>query len=223
MRRHVPIILAGIAMAAAFGCRDIAVPSAATPASSGISASLIPVSNGNSGTVSCTVNPNQASTCSVLGLFVVNFPAHSVCALNSSYGPTHWYDPCSTITAPLTVTATVQNTHGRIWVDFSPSIRFVPSNNPNLWVTISDMTHAAYVIAHGGNSTLGILWATSIGAVPQVDWSGDPTLAPVFNRHTGLIWRRILHFTGYNVITGDECDPTDGDPYCIDDGNQNNN
>jgi hypothetical protein len=32
------------------------------------------------------------------------------------------------------------------------------------------------------------------------------------------VWRRIKHFSGYNVVSGLPCDPSPDDPNCVDNG-----
>src|SRR5437868_4642731 len=53
----------------------------------------------------------------------------SICdPATSSYGPTEWDKPCTPATRPITITAKVWRTAlGRVQVDFSPALRFVPT------------------------------------------------------------------------------------------------
>jgi hypothetical protein len=38
------------------------------------------------------------------------------------------------------------------------------------------------------------------------------------NLTTGLVWRRVKHFSGYSVTSGLACDPSPGNPDCVDTG-----
>ncbi|HTR78420.1 MAG TPA: hypothetical protein VMH39_09930 [Gemmatimonadaceae bacterium] len=221
MRRRVPILLAGGALALVLGCRDSTEPSSSAGADAlgAVSASF----NGSNHRLSTifVIDPS-GGTVSLFGLFKLSFPAHSVCVVGSSYGAGHWDDPCTTITHSLVVHATLEESHGRLWVDFSPGIRFAPSDDPSQWVTISTDIHSQYIRSrgdgsHDGLGTLAILYAPSIGSFPvdEVKTTGDPSLGSVLDFNSGSIWRRIKHFSGYSVLTGETCDPTSGDPYCV--------
>lgn len=229
MRRHVPIILAGISALTALGCSDVSVPSSSpqTGASFSVTSAL------RAGvTESYRLSPN-GGTFTLPGGFVVNFPANSVCdpvSSAASYALGDWDAPCQTITSPLVLTVTVAAVNGRIYADFSPHIRFSPATI----VTIGTNIHQSYVHSKGysgGNhpTTLGLLFSSATGGLPVNDAAADPSLISHINLKSGWIWRRIKHFTGYNINTGEECDPSDGDPYCVqepgdfDDGSQNNN
>jgi len=136
-------------------------------------------------------------------------PAKAVCdPATSSYGPGTWDSACTPAAHSIHITATVSTIDGRDYVDFSPHIRFVPTSDESGWVTI----HTFRLAAIGGNGDLrrfSILFADTPGG-PVVDESAtDPTLATHVNIRTGAVWRRVKHFTGYNVHTGmiDDCTP----------------
>lgn len=159
------------------------------------------------------------------GLYSVNFPANSICdPTTSTYGPGTWDDPCTTL-APgqsVTITATYGFSGSGLGVDFSPALRF----NPNTQVTISTnayafslTTFASFFAANpGALHFLGIYYEPALGGAGQTDAGRDPSLVTHVNLTTGIVWRRIKHFSGYNVWTGLPCDPSPDDPDCIDDG-----
>jgi hypothetical protein len=125
----------------------------------------------------------------------------------------------------ITVTATIQVTNGRAWVDFKPHLQFVNSADPSTWVTIStsifsdEIRWSGSFLANRANlRKYNILYAAAIGSVPVTDMTSDGTLVTHIGLASGTIWRRILHFSGYNIITDEKCDPSPDDPYCIDDG-----
>ncbi len=144
-----------------------------------------------------------------IGQYLLVVPPRAVCdPETSSYGPGTWDQPCDPATQRVRVSASVATIGGRDYVDFSPNLRFVPSSNPSRWVTI----HTFRLAAIGGRGDLrrfSILFSETPGG-PLVDESvGDSTLATHVNVRTGAVWRRIEHFTGYNVYTGmvDDCTP----------------
>ena len=127
----------------------------------------------------------------------VNFPANSICdpAL-SSYGPSEWDQPCTPLTAPITITVELRVLGpGDVAVDFQPALRFVPSDDPAQWVTLS--MRDADLLDLGFSELPPILWQAPDGS--WVDESaGDATMAT--RRLDELtVYRRIKHFSGYMV------------------------
>jgi hypothetical protein len=161
-----------------------------------------------------------------VGMFNVNFPANSVCdPTTSSYGPGTWDSPCATLGdgQSITVTATYGFTlAGGPVVDFSPALRFSPNAN----VVISTDAYAlvltffrSYWLANpGALRYFGMYYTPDFGATSFTDAGYDISQATHVNLTTGLVWRRIKHFSGYNVTSGLPCDPSPDDPDCIDTG-----
>ena len=158
-------------------------------------------------------------------LFAVNFPANSICdPTTSTYGPGTWDDPCDTLAdgQSVTITATVTFTNSGVNVDFSPALRF----NPNTKVIIATNIYSNSLTANASYfdanpsvlHTLGIYYQPSVSAKAQTDAGKDASLVTHVNLKTGIVWRRIKHFSGYNIFTGLPCDPSPDDPDCIDDG-----
>lgn len=131
-----------------------------------------------------------------LGNHAVVFPANSVCdPATSSYGPGTWDSPCTTLQAPIKVHAEVRRTNGQTAVDFTPSLRFVPSNDPARWVWLVLYTPSA--VGKSDLSGFNILWESGPGA-PTVDETPlDPSLRTYIDTWQGLSLRRIKHFSGY--------------------------
>jgi hypothetical protein len=131
-----------------------------------------------------------------LGNHAVVFPANSVCdPATSSYGPGTWDDPCTPLQAPIKVHAEVRRTNGQTAVDFTPSLRFVPSNDPARWVWLVLYTPSA--VGQSDLSGFNILWESKLGA-PAVDETPlDPSLRTYIDTWQGLSLRRIKHFSGY--------------------------
>ncbi|HEX4684046.1 MAG TPA: hypothetical protein VH277_15120, partial [Gemmatimonadaceae bacterium] len=43
----------------------------------------------------------------------------------------------------------------------------------------------------------------------------DASVATHVNLATGRVWRRIKHFSGYNIFTGEKCLPMSDDSNCV--------
>ncbi|MGH9887434.1 MAG: hypothetical protein ACREBE_18030, partial [bacterium] len=56
----------------------------------------------------------------------------------------------------------------------------------------------------------GIYYTPDLGATRVADAASDASLTTYINLKTGVVWRRIKHFSGYNVAAGrdDEESPT---------------
>jgi hypothetical protein len=168
---------------------------------------------------------SAGGTFQVGNLYTLNFPANSICdPAASSYGPGTWDDPCTTLAdgQSVTITASYGFTSSGLVVDFQPALRF----NPNTKVTISTGVYAFsltlfsnyYAANPSALHYLGIYYTPNLGATSLTDAGRDPSLVTHVNLKTGLVWRRIKHFSGYNVFTGLPCDPSPDDPDCVDDG-----
>ena len=136
-----------------------------------------------------------------LGRHSIWFPANSICdPATSSYGLTEWDQPCTPISEPIRIHAKLREQDGRSWVDFSPELRFVPSNDERRWVYLFMSTRESK--RRRGNNVPTILWSPAIG-VPGIDESlTDRTLETRWSKQYGGVYRRIKHFSGYNVHSG---------------------
>jgi hypothetical protein len=143
------------------------------------------------------------------GNHAVLFPAQSVCdPATSSYGPGTWDQPCSPLQSSLRVHAEVRRRGGQTWIDFSPSLRFVPSSNPGRWVWMVMRTPEA-AGATGDLSRFNILWAQAIGGATVDETPLDPTLRTYVDTWQGISMRRIKHFSGYTSGSGRSCESGD--------------
>jgi hypothetical protein len=141
----------------------------------------------------------------VVGNHAVVFPARSICdPATSSYGDGEWDAPCTPLKRAIKITARISTVNGTRAVDFSPSLRFVPSAEPSRWVWIFMYTPEA----RGAQdlSQFNILFAPALGSTPVNDAALDPTLRTYVDTRLGVSSRRIKHFTGYVVTTGFTCD-----------------
>jgi hypothetical protein len=132
-----------------------------------------------------------------MGKHAIYFPPRVICdPATSGYGREFWDKPCEVLRGQVAIHAELRQQDGREWVDFSPELRFRPSLLPYEWVWIYMRTDAAV-----SNPLLSILWSPAIG-VPGIDESlEDPTLRTFVNP-SGYAYRRIKHFSGYNVTAG---------------------
>ena len=148
----------------------------------------------DSASVDFVISPNGGIV--DLGNHAVVFPANSVCdPATSSYGPGTWDDPCKPLQSPIKVHAEVRRTNGQTAVDFTPSLRFVPSNDPARWVWLVLYTPSA--VGKSDLSGFNILWESGLGA-PAVDETPlDSSLRTYIDTWQGLSLRRIKHFSGY--------------------------
>ncbi len=126
------------------------------------------------------------------------FPSGSLCDLNSSYGDKEWHKSCKGAKAPLTVNVMAWlDKHGHARIDFDKHVRFVPSTNPAKWVmiTFADLEAA-------NNSLFNIDYCPSKDSKCKDESDKDPSLAVTRDPVTGKVYRRIKHFSGYNVAAG---------------------
>jgi hypothetical protein len=140
-----------------------------------------------------------------LGDHVLVIPAGGICdPATSSYGPGTWDDDCAPLTHSLIITATTYaDADGHPYVDFQPALRFVPTKETDLY------------LKDGKRTTAGIVTINYCNALAVcVDESlTDPSLVTQRVGSSRLVFRRVKHFSGYNVVTGDYCPGT-----VVDDG-----
>jgi hypothetical protein len=203
-----------LTLAALAGCSDrvvspVAAPSVAAPTSIAFAPEGRPsleLAGGlpDSTAVDFTVGP--AGGLFFTGNHAVLFPSQSICdPATSSYGADSWDEPCTLLQAPLKVHAEVRRRDGQTWIDFTPSLRFVPSTNSARWVWIVMRTPEA-VGATGDLSRFNILWADAIGGAKVDETPLDPSLRTYVDTWQGITMRRIKHFSGYTAGAGDKCE-----------------
>ena len=193
------VLIAGLA-----ACSDGAVSpkNAATQNISGNGA-LATLTRTDTVRFSFVVNPAVNSSFYLGAGNSVRFPAGAVCDPTSSYGPSEWDNDCTPATAPITINASawLDPVTGNPRVDFANHLRFVPSADPLRWVTLAFTDVSAAL-----NPSSDILYCTTAYSQCVSELSGDATLITVKNPVTGLVTRRIKHFSGYLLGSGDDCD-----------------
>lgn len=227
MRASVRWLFAGAAIIAAVACGESATGPAATAPKS--APSKAPSFDYSSTAYSLgfsqqdfVVSSDGGKFAIAGGLYSVNFPANSVCdPARSTYGPTEWDKPCVTLDEgqSLKIRATLALTSSGLAVDFSPALRFSPSTQ----VTISTALFADVIKSNrdffaknpSALNPLAILYSPSLGALGSSDYVRDPSVVTNVDLTTGLIWRRVKHFSGYSMTTGEACEPAPDNPDCV--------
>lgn len=131
-------------------------------------------------------------------LFTLTVPANAVCDPRDGYGD--WDAPCTPLRRNVRVTATVHYVNGSPGVDFHPELRF----DPTKVVTIStlrdrDAVRAMAAEAAPNWNVFAILYTANAFQSLQADAQSDASALTHIDTTTGLVWRRIKHFSGYNV------------------------
>ena len=166
------------------------------------------------------VIPANGGDISVFGVYQLHFPANAVCDPNAAdtqagYAAEAWDSACTPTSGDVAIRATAKWSNGRLAIDFAPALRFVPSKN----VTLSTGVFAP-IIQYYNNAgmTVGfpMYFAQSLDAAPVADALTDASVRTVVVGSSGQIYRRIKHFTGYQIYgTTTPCDPLAGDPLCV--------
>jgi hypothetical protein len=215
MRRNYWLVVANVVvLALVAGCRDAivapeaAAPVAAAPASMQLAPAGRPqlsLSGGASqnGSTDFIVGPRGGVF--FAGNHAVVFPANSICdPAKSSYGPGTWDAPCKPLTSSIKIHAEVRSENGRSWVDFSPSLRFVPTADASRRVWMFMYTPEA-IGAKGALTSFNIYYFATVGGALVDEAATDPSLRTYVDVRTGISARMIKHFSGY-LVSQRSCD-----------------
>jgi hypothetical protein len=163
-----------------------------------------------------------------LGAYTVSFPGNSVCDPTvSTYGTTEWDKNCAVLSdgQSIKIHATISLTSDGLTVDFTPALRFSPSAK----VTISTDIFASFILANQDYfqknrkalNAFAILYSPGVGSKAVSDFAADRSVTTHVDLNTGIVWRRVKHFSGYSIVSGEACDPSPDNPDCIEiDGDQ---
>lgn len=203
-----------VTMVVLAGCQEVTSPASqqqalgsapvrATFAPEGRPSLSLTVTSTTNTTADFTVGPSGGVF--FIGNNAVYFPANSICdPATSGYGMGTWDNACTPATAPIAIHAVVQTLNGRSWVDFSPALRFVPSNDASKWVWM--IMYAPGSATATDLNQYNIYYAPTIGGALIDETLTDPTLRTYVGT-SGLSMRRIKHFSGY-TSSAINCDPT---------------
>jgi hypothetical protein len=152
-----------------------------------------------------------------IGPHAIYLPANSICdPVKSTYGPTEWDKPCEVLTEPIRFHAEVRNENGRQWVDFTPAVRFRPTDELANAVWLYMKTSALSLDSDSAMAALrrmSILYSPEIGVAGINEALIDPSLRTYVWLDGGVAFRRIKHFSGYNVHDGFKCSQRDSERF----------
>src|SRR6185503_20961282 len=222
MQRIQSLLLVGAVAALAVSCRESSVAPSSAPESA-LTSSARGLDKGTT-TLLATIEISPAGGTYRIGDFSVVFPAGAVCDPSTTkYGARYWNDDCSALTRSITVNVMATTRRDRTSIDFQPDLRFRPGAG---WVTIQTDAYRN-VLTNSGVRALsetepsfryfGILYVPTGGQsrVDEVMSTGDRSMLTYIDRSSGLVWRRIKHFSGFTLSSGFTCNTsTDGVETC---------
>ena len=135
------------------------------------------------------------------------FPNNSICEPStSSYGPSAWDAPCEPATGNVQIHASMSKglVDGLPRIHFTPDLRFVPSADSAQWVVLYMYSEEArtQMTEDEIQNKYRILWKPSPD-VEAIDESiVDNTLRSRTMPQYGMVYRRVKHFSGYQVGSG---------------------
>ena len=202
MRRHLSVLLAAAAAFLASACSDVPVmPRSATNAPSSPSADRSHDRDANSAKVLISVN---GGIIPVVIPSVGDIPVFTLLV------------PRGAVSQDIVVTATVKTVGGRLQVNFAPDVTFDPSKT--VIISTSQERDAVFALERAKVPLTDPKWRTLAIYTVEGGVLTDDGQVTHIDLNTGLVWRRALHFSGYNITAGVACDPSLGDPNCIDTG-----
>jgi hypothetical protein len=189
IRRHLSVAAIAAVALTLTACQDSAVE----PSSSALKPSGARFTIATTSVTTATLYPQYENVyVSVEGHRIV-IPAYSICQLGvSGYGPGYWNAPCAPQTAPITfVITTSTNTDGSSRVTVSPDVRFAPGKTVTAYIK-----DAKAAITPGSVIMYcGLLSCTNEGKT-------DADMLTYRDPSQGIVYRRLKHFSGYNVVFG---------------------
>jgi hypothetical protein len=232
MRRIASYLFVGAVSAAAVGCQDSVLAPASqrvSPTSSAPSLSRSANPGRSDRTVITTLTISPSGGTYHVGDFDVVIPAGAVCDPQSTaYGAKHWDDDCVPANRDFTVSVVAETHKDQVSIDFKPDLRFRPSAG---WVTIRTAAYSDLLTSDAVRqlpltssyfSNFAILYVPTGGQsrIDEVRSTGDPSLVTHVDLTSGMVWRRVKHFSGYVVYSGQKCDTStpDATSCIVDDG-----
>lgn len=207
MRNNKVVSYAGMILLVACSAADQTAPVPLSDEQSGVQAMVYTTYSEDRQSADVVVTPSGGWFS--IGAHGVWFPANSICdpAL-TSYGPTEWDKPCTTITQPLAIHAEIREQGGLPYVVFTPDLRFAPAVNAkggldpkrfvNLYMALDEETKRS--------GSLEIQWVADSESAPVSEADADPTMRTKRLFGGNVLYRRVKHFSGYLVAAGVEGD-----------------
>jgi hypothetical protein len=217
MRRSISLLLAGAAAAFVAACSESAVAPARPDSSDG---ALATSARGRSTTTTVlgSFEISPAGGTYRVGAYDLVVPAGAVCDPSTTrYGARYWDDDCTPLSRSTTVRLVAETSRNRVSVDFQPDLRFRPGAG---WVTLQTSAYRDLLTSPEARQlaptadvfrAFAMLYVPSGGSsrIDEVMSTGDLSLVTYVDRNTGVLSRRIKHFSGYTVSLGFSCtDPT---------------
>ena len=182
-------------------CVDSPLSPERTDVPAGAPNAMVVINQMASDSTSATFTVTSSGGMFSMGPHHVYFPSRAICdPAKSRYGVSEWDVPCEPLASAITIRAAVRTTNGVPWVYFTPNLRFVPSTSPSRWVWLYLESRRPILATDVDRFT--ILWFSETGAQPIDESLSDPTLRTHIWPETGLVYRRIKHFSGYQVHDG---------------------
>jgi hypothetical protein len=200
-----------VTMVALVGCQENIATPAASPSAAPARIAMAPaghptlsLSSAQSGDQESDFTVDAAGGTFVVGSAAVSFPANSICDPNRSvYAMGTWDTPCPALRGKVKIHAVSRTENGRVSVDFTPSLRFVPSKDPQKWVWL--FLHAPGAVNATELSQFNILYVPVFGGAGYDESVNNPTLRTYVDTKTGVVLRRVQHFSGYASSSGADC------------------
>jgi hypothetical protein len=224
MRSKSLLLLVGAVAALAVACQDAVGPTrSANPLAASSAASFSKGGSNSNRTELGTLALSPNGGTYRVGDFDIVVPAGAVCdPATTSYGVKHWDEDCTPASQTVTVNV-VAKRHGQdVSVDFQPDLRFRPSAG---WVIIRTNAYSSLLTSSSVRQlsaiasffqNFAILYAPSGGRanIDEVRSTGDASLVTHVDLQTGLVWRRVKHFSGFIISAGFSCPSVAEDGTC---------
>ena len=201
MTRHFGRFFAAVLVLGTAACIDLPSAPGSVHVPEGAPNAMVVINQMAPDSTSATFTVTPTGGVFSMGPHHVYFPARAICdPAKSTYGTTEWDKPCEPLSGSITIKAEVRVSDGVPWVFFTPNLRFVPSSYSSRGVWLYLETRQPITTADLDRFT--ILWFSESGAAPIDESLTDPTLVTHIWPETGLVYRRIKHFSGYQVHDG---------------------
>ena len=202
MRRATTLTLAALALGlVTAGCGRDAMAPQRVPVPVGAPSPDVIVDRIAADSLSADLTVTPTGGTFVLGKHAIFFPANSICdPSTSTYGPAHWDAPCEVLTEPIQIHAEIRHKDGYQWIEFSPELRFVPTDDPYQFVWLylkSEQAENPDVLER-----FAILWAPDDSTQAIDESAADASLTTYLWRDGGVLFRRIKHFSHYQGSDG---------------------
>ncbi len=158
------------------------------------------VTNMSADSTSADIDVTNTGGKFTLGKHGIYFPAGSICdPTTSTYGVSEWDQPCTAATEPVHIHAELRMVDGQETIDFTPALRFVPSSEPTQFVWLYMRTDVAGVY---DLSQFNLAWEPFLGGSIIDESHLDASMRTYVWPQGGVVFRRIKHFSAYQVVVG---------------------